>query len=206
MQTKKRPGNIFMTTSFIKHFEVKKMKNTLIVNLYGGPGAGKTTCAWEIASELKKRGYDVEYVSEYAKDLVYEEKFVLLDGTVAHQTLLLQGQKRRLDRLIGKVEIVVTDSPLMLSQVYVKEKDPMFLKRVRQAADQYPSFNLVVQRGKTFHQAGRIHNEQQSRDLDVAIIRMLEQNKLYYGIYDHAHIQVCVKNIERTYHRIVSQT
>lgn len=31
-------------------------KNTLVVNLYGGPGAGKTTCSWEIAAELKKRG------------------------------------------------------------------------------------------------------------------------------------------------------
>ena len=28
-------------------------KNTIIVNLFAGPGAGKTTCAWEIASELK---------------------------------------------------------------------------------------------------------------------------------------------------------
>lgn len=41
---------------------------TVIVNLFGGPGAGKTTCAWEIAAELKKAGLVVEYVSEVAKD------------------------------------------------------------------------------------------------------------------------------------------
>ena len=27
------------------------MKKTVVVNLFAGPGAGKTTCAWAIASE-----------------------------------------------------------------------------------------------------------------------------------------------------------
>lgn len=27
------------------------MKRTVVVNLFAGPGAGKTTCAWAIASE-----------------------------------------------------------------------------------------------------------------------------------------------------------
>mgnify|MGYP000650593691 CR=1 FL=1 len=30
--------------------------NTMVVNCYAGPGAGKTTCAWEVASQLKKKG------------------------------------------------------------------------------------------------------------------------------------------------------
>ena len=47
-------------------------KKTIIVNLFAGAGAGKTTCAWEIASELKKRGIETEYVSEYAKELVWD--------------------------------------------------------------------------------------------------------------------------------------
>ena len=29
---------------------------TLIINAFGGPGVGKTTCCWQIASELKKKG------------------------------------------------------------------------------------------------------------------------------------------------------
>ena len=29
---------------------------TMVVNLYGGPGAGKTTAAWELGAELKKQG------------------------------------------------------------------------------------------------------------------------------------------------------
>ena len=29
--------------------------HTMVVNCYAGPGAGKTTCAWEVASQLKKK-------------------------------------------------------------------------------------------------------------------------------------------------------
>ena len=73
------------------------MPNTIVVNLWGGPGVGKTTCAWEIASELKKEGYVTEYVSEYAKELVWDEKIELLDGTYKNQFMILQEQTRRIE-------------------------------------------------------------------------------------------------------------
>ena len=44
--------------------------NTLVVNAFGGPGVGKTTFAWEIASLCKKLDLPVEYICEYAKELV----------------------------------------------------------------------------------------------------------------------------------------
>ena len=43
------------------------MKSTLLVNLYAGPGAGKSTGAAYIFAKLKMAGVDCEYVSEYAK-------------------------------------------------------------------------------------------------------------------------------------------
>lgn len=54
--------------------------NTMVVNCYAGPGAGKTTCAWEVASQLKKKGINTEYVSEYAKELVWEGKYDFIDN------------------------------------------------------------------------------------------------------------------------------
>ena len=70
------------------------IKNTIIVNLFAGPGAGKTTCAWEIASELKKRNIQAEYVPEYAKELVWDEKRELLDGSLKNQRKLFQEQNQ----------------------------------------------------------------------------------------------------------------
>ena len=95
------------------------IKNTIIVNLFAGTGAGKTTCAWEIASELKKRNIQAEYVPEYAKELVWDEKRELLDGSLKNQRKLFQEQNHRLARLIGKVDVVVTDAPILLNQVYL---------------------------------------------------------------------------------------
>ena len=83
---------------------------TIVVNMFAGPGAGKTTCAWQVASELKKRGYITEYVPEYAKELVWDKNFDLLDGTLDHQKQLLEVQAHRLERLKGQVDFIVTDT------------------------------------------------------------------------------------------------
>ena len=40
------------------------------INLFGSAGAGKSTTALGVAHNLKINGYKVEYVSEYAKQLV----------------------------------------------------------------------------------------------------------------------------------------
>lgn len=46
----------------------------IVINLWGGPGCGKSTTMARIFSELKVKGYNVEMVSEFAKDLVYEKR------------------------------------------------------------------------------------------------------------------------------------
>ena len=61
---------------------------TVVINLFGGPGAGKSTCAMEICSELKKHGLSADYVQEYAKELVYENHMDLLKFLVRRQLLM----------------------------------------------------------------------------------------------------------------------
>lgn len=41
--------------------------NTIVVNLFGEPGAGKSTAAMDITARLKRKGINAEYVSEFAK-------------------------------------------------------------------------------------------------------------------------------------------
>lgn len=43
-------------------------KKTLVINLFGAPGSGKSSGAAYIFSQLKKLGIDCELVTEYAKD------------------------------------------------------------------------------------------------------------------------------------------
>ena len=47
-----------------------------IVNLFGAPGAGKSTGAAYIFSKLKLAGVNAELVTEFAKDKVWESSWI----------------------------------------------------------------------------------------------------------------------------------
>ena len=49
------------------------MKKPIVVNLAGAPGAGKSTGAAKIFSDLKMLGINCELVGEFAKDKTWEQ-------------------------------------------------------------------------------------------------------------------------------------
>ena len=51
------------------------MRKTLVINLFGGPGVGKSTMCASIFSKLKILGFECEMATEYVKDIVFEESF-----------------------------------------------------------------------------------------------------------------------------------
>lgn len=181
---------------------------TLVVNAFGGPGVGKTTACWHIASTLKKKGIIAEYVSEYAKELVYEEKFDMLDDSMKNQTLILCEQDRRLKRLIGKVDVIVTDSPLLLSIIYANDKNKDFEEMVLKEFNKYNNFNLVVLRNtkQEYQQSGRKESLEESIKKDKEIMELLDSNKLLYGTYYQSTLDVVVKNIEKTLNRLKNKS
>lgn len=189
------------------------MHNTIVVNAFGGAGAGKTTACFYLACELKKRGYVAEYVPEYAKELVWDENLAMLDGSIPNQTQLFFEQKKRIDRLIGKVEFVVTDSPILLNGIYLKEcpEKERYCANVLKIFKSYNNFNVLVQRDSTkYEQQGRIHTFSQSMEIDGKIKKMLDDNHLYYGTYTHRTLDKIVNNIitthDRQAHEIVENT
>ena len=90
---------------------------TKVICLCGGPGVGKSTVATGLFSALKQRKVSCEYVSEYAKEVVWEGTHKLLEN----QIHIFAEQFRRQFRLLGKVDYIVTDSPLILSSVYFRD-------------------------------------------------------------------------------------
>lgn len=126
---------------------------TQVVNFFAGPGAGKSTSAAGLFFLMKSRGYRVELVTEYAKDLTYEESH----GLMGNQLALLGEQDRRLRRLVGKVDFVITDSPLLLSLAYAGGDFalPWFETAVRGAFDCYDNLNVVVRAVKPYQPFGR---------------------------------------------------
>ncbi|MCL2463414.1 MAG: ATP-binding protein, partial [Defluviitaleaceae bacterium] len=172
--------------------------DTLVVNFFAGPSAGKTTCAWEVAAELKKKNIVTEYVPEYAKEMVWDNRRDLLDGSYEKQLQILEAQAHRVERLIGKVEVDVTDSPVLLQTAYCKENQAEFEKEAMRRFSATHNFNLFINRGEHFEQAGRIHTLEQSRAVDQEVKDILARNGIYYGTYNHSTIDVVVDNIQTT--------
>jgi N12 class adenine-specific DNA methylase len=189
---------------FLKSVKLDKLP--IVINAYGGPGAGKSTACMDICSELKKRGFNAEYVQEYAKELVYDKNFEMLNGTAHNQFLILKEQTVRVDRLYGNVDFIVTDSPILLNTVYNQELTPRFSKIVNELYNQYNNFSFFIERDAShFQEEGRIHNLEQSIEKDNEIKQLLEGNSIYYGKYNHDTIQKVVSNAVKTFERINSQ-
>jgi tRNA uridine 5-carbamoylmethylation protein Kti12 len=87
---------------------------THIINLCGGPGIGKSTVASGVFHKLKTKKISCELVTEFAKEITWEETHKLLEN----QIHIFSEQFRRQWRLIDKVDYVITDSPLLLNSVY----------------------------------------------------------------------------------------
>jgi len=85
----------------------------LLVNLIGEPGAGKSTMAAGLFHALKSRHWNAELVTEYTKELILtEDRWTLSDE------LIVFAEKYRRIRKLERVDVVVTDSPLINSIVY----------------------------------------------------------------------------------------
>lgn len=169
---------------------IKPISTTLIVNIYGGPCAGKSTTALQLVAELKKLGYHADYVSEVAKELVYAKDFEHLDGTLKNQSKILSEQKRRLDIMLDNVDVVVTDSPLLLNTVYLKENAPEYIESVFSQYENYNNYNVVVERDLSvkFEQEGRIHNLEESIKKDGEINTLLDSHNIDYQRFDRNNI------------------
>lgn len=165
-------------------------KKTIVVNMLAGPGAGKTTSAWAIASALKSKGIIVEYVPEYAKELVWDNKLDLLDGSYQNELNIYNEQKKRIDRLIGKVDVIVTDRPLILSNIYIdkeinsSEDYKKYIKMVSEDFKSYDNRNFVIKRSKEYVKAGRMQTEKEARALDTALTSFLDNNNIEYTTFN----------------------
>lgn len=183
--------------------EVSQNKQPIVINGYGGPGAGKSTACMEITAALKKEGYNAEYVQEYAKELVYEKDMDMLDGSPEHQYEILKEQTRRMDRLYDQVDFIVTDSPVMLNTIYNKQLTPEYESLVNELQGEYINYSFFMERDvSNFEEEGRIHNLTESIEKDNEIKDMLQRNEIKYKTYNHENVNEIVNDAIDFYEKI----
>lgn len=138
------------------------MKNTKIINLFAGPGAGKSTGAAYIFSKLKMARIDAELVTEFAKDKVWEEN----NEVFKCQFYITGKQAFKISRVFGKVDVIVTDSPIILGAIYA---DTQGLKHASiNEFDKYEknNINVFINRVKKYNPNGRHQTEDEAKAID----------------------------------------
>lgn len=155
------------------------MSKALVVNLFGVPGAGKSTGAAYIFYKLKSCGINAEFVTEFAKDKVWEEN----NEVFKHQAYIFGKQSFKIGRCADKVDVIVTDSPLPLSILY--NNNPRltenFNRSVMDVFNSYKNMNYLITRTKPYNPSGRLQTEKESDALKEPIISLLHNRDIVYS-------------------------
>jgi hypothetical protein len=95
---------------------VNEIPPTTIVNLIGASNSRKTTTAAELFAKLKRMNKKVEFTQEFVKKFTW-----LFPGAAPDeldQSYVFGRELRQQKILLGKVDFIISDSPLILSAFY----------------------------------------------------------------------------------------
>jgi hypothetical protein len=150
----------------------------IVVNLFGAPGAGKSTGAAYVFSQLKMKGINAELVTEFAKDKVYEETKEVWNN----QVYIFGKQYFRLSRVDKKVDVVITDSPLFNAAYYNHDVllGTDFNRLVLKIFNSFDNLNFFIQRDKPYNPKGRFQTEEDSNDMQKEIVKFLDDYNVEY--------------------------
>ena len=160
---------------------------TVLINLYGGPGSGKSTVAAALFYFLKRKGYVAEIITEYAKEYAWKGEPI----TPAVQIDLLEKEFLRIYRRLGKVQYIITDTPLHIAGYYACTMGLMdvtlwYLRRLNNLVMNQIHIPLV--RPKAYDSLGRFENEEEAIALDTKQIEFLKATGYSGVIYSRQKI------------------
>lgn len=162
-----------------------------IINLFGGPGIGKSSVASGLTYQFKKNHITCDNPYEFPKILAWDENY----SAISDQLYVVANQHRGIVKSYGKVDYIILDSPILLSLIY---KDYYNNKRgsdypsrlYRDSFDNmildihrgYDSINILLKRSleSNHNEKERYHNLEQSKELDEMIERSLKEHGIKY--------------------------
>lgn len=166
---------------------------TKVINMFGGPSSGKSTTAAELFAHLKKQGYNCELVSEFAKDEVWSENFNRLND----QIHVFGNHHHRFWRLIGKVDVIITDSPIIMSLAYTPVEERELSSLIKRKFEEFENFNVWINRSSDYNPVGRTQTEDEAKVLDGKIHKILFDNGVIIDTtIDKFNLQVLTESWE----------
>lgn len=148
---------------------------SLLVNLFGSPGVGKSTIAADVYSKLNYLGVTSELATEFAKDCIW-----LGDrATLNEQAIVWGNQLSRIKRLLGKVRVVVSDSPTPLSIVYKSDDyGKCFDDAVMEQFASTNNLNFLIARTIPYITVGRKESAEEAERIHSSLEKLLDD----YGV------------------------
>lgn len=156
---------------------------TTYINIFGGPGAGKSTTAAAVFYNMKRLGLNVELVTEVAKDFVWENRM----DTLMIQPYVTIKQYRNLVRLKDKVDYVITDAPILFGILYANK----YAQNLPESYHQFikdchsqiltPSVNILLERSYAYDPNGRYQTEEEAHKLDIELEKIMKDASVKYN-------------------------
>lgn len=177
----------------------------VLINFVGAPSSGKSMMAALTFVKLKMDHNSSELIQEYAKQLVWANRL----EDLANQWYVTKKQYDMIRSVYSKVDYVVTDSCLLIGLHYnryhknnvcnVEKTEMMILSKMEEFNNVY----IFLKRNKDnpYEKVGRIHNEEQSIEIEEILKSTLDEFNLKY-----LEIESDVNNIDKIMEYIYSIT
>jgi len=151
----------------------------IVLNIFGGPGVGKSTLAADVFAQLKKSGINAELCIEYAKDLIFAGHENVLDS----QLVVFAEQYRRMwVHKKNDTEVLICECPLLINLAYdyyhlenMREPES-FRQLVKDKHFDFDNLNYHIIRNSKdkYNTFGRIHSARLAARIDDVITLMIK--------------------------------
>lgn len=180
-------------------------KKCYSINIIGAPGVGKSTISALLFANMKIRGYIVEYVQEYVKKLVWTRDF----ESINNQYYLSKKTFETLNQIVssGSIEFCISDGPLLHGLVYNIQNSnntsniEKTEKFILDCIGKFNNINIYLEAvpGREYEPAGRIHTEEESKQVGNLLKDLLQKNKIDYVSFpaDPIHVDKIIDHIQK---------
>lgn len=169
----------------------KKDKNAIIVNLFGGPGCGKSTLAAKIFTILKEKNIECEIAYEYVKEKVWDKSYNVMDDTI----YIFAKQHHRIWRLLNQVDVIITDAPILNPIIYDIESNKDLKNLIINQFNKFNNLNFFINRSTIYSENGRMQKLKDAEQIDKDLIKLLTNNNIEFSFVEKENIDEIITKI-----------
>ena len=157
-----------------------------LINLFGGPGIGKSSIAAGIFYKLKKKHISCNNPYEFPKTLAWDNNI----PAIKDQLYVFANQHRGIAQSYGKVDYIIIDSPILFSKIYhsyYTQEYPAefygdsFHKMILELHNKYDNINILLERAEGVHnEEERFQDYEESLVIDDLCKKILDENNIPY--------------------------